>query len=165
MRDTLKKLQGAVAEYEMLRSQKGDITTLRFEEVREVFETAFKTLKVQFENLSPSQQRQILTSEFRRRADEKAKQMRHLLDIVDMVMLVLLRHLEFYLQPSGAREPFSLYPSYDHTTESPLFQSSLAIASSLKKSLASHLDPVLQILDSVFSVSWIFGDSDTWTHA
>ena len=79
IRQTAHTLHNSTAEYKVLLSQEKNVGSLKFEEVREIAETAFPAgLGIQFDHLSPSQQQQVLVSQVEKRAKRKAKQMRQL---------------------------------------------------------------------------------------
>ncbi|KAI9314314.1 nucleoporin Nup186/Nup192/Nup205 [Dichotomocladium elegans] len=157
IRHITQNLQGAIAERKLLSAQRNNVDSLKFEEVREIGTTAFpQTLGVQFDHLSPSQQQQVLITEVEKRSALKVKEIRHLIFILENILFVLWRHLEYYMQSNVISKPATLQPldlysseSFAVSSQTAMFQSSVAVANNLKTQSKVVLDPLLKKLEEL----------------
>lgn len=178
IRQTTSSLYTAAAERKRFETQKNNVGSIKLEEVRELAQTAFpQTLSIHFDHLGPSQQQQVLIAELDKRSKLKTKQMRHLvceyhmteccpswivnslsfrIVLLENVLLVLWRHLEYYMQSTAisqttAVQPLDLYSSQSFavSSQTAMFQPSMAIASNLKTSSTTTLVPLLKKLETL----------------
>ncbi|KAG0170312.1 hypothetical protein DFQ30_002656 [Apophysomyces sp. BC1015] len=153
LQNATKNLQSAVAEHKLLQTQQRNIASLKYEEIREVANTAIPAnLGIQYDHLNPTQQQQVLTREIEARRKIQWKQLQNQLFVVENVLLVLWRHLEYYMRPASASRPFMQSPcdpAADETimsSQATMFQPSVVVSQNLKNSCTTVLEPVLEKL-------------------
>lgn len=158
--DTGKKLSKAHADHLLLASQKDNVASLKYEEIQEIATTATpKGLDIKFESLNASQQSHLLETEINHRMNLKHKEIRDLIFILENGLLILWRHLAFYLDRNSIYIKTTLSPCERQADEQVvlqhqlLYQTNTSLIAKLTAACEKELDPVLEKLETVLKVS------------
>ncbi|KAF7721559.1 hypothetical protein EC973_004498 [Apophysomyces ossiformis] len=156
LQNAIKNLQNAVAEHKLLQTQQNNIASLKYEEIREVANTAIPPgLGIEYDHLNPTQQQQVLAREIETRRKLQWKRLQNQLFVVENVLLVLWRHLEYYMRPVSSSRSFMQSPcdpAVDEaimSSQATLFQPSVVVSQNLRNTCTTLLEPILEKLASV----------------
>lgn len=158
--DTGKKLSKAHADHLLLASQKDNVASLKYEEIQEIAATATpKGLGIKFESLNASQQSHLLETEINHRMSLKHKEINDLVFILEHVLLILWRHLAFYLDRKSISIKTTLSPCERQADEQVvlqhqlLYQTNTSLIAKLTAACEKELDPVLEKLETVLKTT------------
>lgn len=152
---TGKQLSKVIVDFNILRAQKENVASLKYEEILEIVHTAIpQGLGIKYDSLNPSQQSQVLTTEINHRIELKSKEIRDLTFIIENAVFILWRHLEFYLRNSvSTKATYSPCERYANETvvllQQALYQTSPALITQLKLACHNVLEPVIQKLETL----------------
>ncbi len=112
--------------------------------------------------MNPTQQLQLLTTEINNRIKLKQKEIHDLKILLENVLVILWRHLSFYLDSRSISTSKTLSPCERNADEvvvlnqQLLFQTSPYLIEELKPRCKQELEPVLVRLENISLVSSIF---------
>ncbi|KAI8366687.1 nucleoporin Nup186/Nup192/Nup205 [Radiomyces spectabilis] len=157
LRHTARALREVLSRYSILSSQKENVASLRYEEIREIANTAIpKDIDVKYDLLNPNQQQHLLATEIATRLKRKREHLQSLLFIAEHLLLIAWRHLEFYTNPSLTTHPtpISFYEVetddwFRVPTQTTLFRSTPETARQVKALSPTTIEPVLEKLQSL----------------
>lgn len=145
----------AYTDNELLISQKDNVGSLKYEEIQEIANTAIpKGLEIKFESLNPSQQFQLLTKEINHRIKLKHKEIKDLKFLLENVLMILWRHLAYYLDSGSISRTTTISPCERYADETVvllqqmLYQTTPALIEKLRISRQQELEPVFERMES-----------------